>query len=159
MVYIAVRSKTNILMRIQIVVNQVLCPPIIRLYRCFLFFFLCVMFSYYHVLIVVNFFKGCLHCFLVSSCLYSWLSLSRPRLSRINSYLEVKILPLLKHENLTTGKKYCGKEEKQFLLFSHYFQYISNFKSPITYIFVKCGCSIYFVLNSANMICRGTDIS
>ena len=40
---------------------------------------------------------------------YSWLSLSRPRLSRITAYLEVKILSLLKHENLTTGKKYCGK--------------------------------------------------
>ena len=31
---------------------------------------------------------------------YSW-----PRLSRITAYLEVKILSLLKHENLTTGKK------------------------------------------------------
>ena len=36
---------------------------------------------------------------------YSWLSLSRPRLSRITAYLEVKILSLLKHENLTTEKK------------------------------------------------------
>ena len=74
---------------------------------------------------------------------YSWLSLSRPRLSRITAYLEVKILSRLKHENLTTGKKYCGKEEK-LLSFPQYFQYISNFKSPITYIFVKCGCSNYF---------------
>ena len=24
---------------------------------------------------------------------------------------------------------------------------------------MKCGCSIYFILNSANLICRGTDIS
>ena len=32
-------------------------------------------------------------------------------------------------------------------------------KSPITYIFVKCGCSNYCFLNSANLICRGTDIS
>ena len=40
-----------------------------------------------------------------------------------------EILSLPKHENLTTGKKYCGK----------YFPYISTFKSPITYIFVKCG--------------------
>ena len=24
---------------------------------------------------------------------------------------------------------------------------------------VKCGCSNYFFLNSANLICRGTDIS
>ena len=32
-------------------------------------------------------------------------SLSRPRLSRITAYLEVKSLSLPKHENLTTGKK------------------------------------------------------
>ena len=36
---------------------------------------------------------------------------------------------------------------------------MSNFKSPITYTFVKCGCSIYFFLKSANLICRSTDIS
>ena len=69
---------------------------------------------------------------------YSWLSLSRPRLSRITAYLEVKIWSLPKHENLTTCKKYCGKEEKlllrsNFSSFSQYFQYISNFKSPITH--------------------------
>ena len=51
--------------------------------------------------------------------------------------------------------KYCGKEEKlllryNFSSFPQYFQYIS---------FVKCGCSINFFLNSANLICRGTDIS
>ena len=96
--------------------------------------------------------------------LYSWLSLSRTRLSRITAYLEVKILSLLKHENLTTGKKYCGKEEKlllrsNFSSFPQYFQYISDSKSPVTHIFVKCGCSNYFFLNSANLICRGTDIS
>ena len=43
--------------------------------------------------------------------------------------------------------------------FPQYFQYISNFKSPITYIFVQCGCSNYVFLNSANLTCRGTDIS
>ena len=26
------------------------------------------------------------------------------------------------------------------------------------YSFVKCGCSVYFFLNSANLICRGKDI-
>ena len=36
---------------------------------------------------------------------------------------------------------------------------ISNFMSEITYTFVKCGCSIYFLLNSAILICRGTDMS
>ena len=51
---------------------------------------------------------------------YSWLSLSRPRLSRITAYLEVKIWSLPKHENLTTCKKYCGKEEK-LLLFQNIF--------------------------------------
>ena len=95
---------------------------------------------------------------------YSWLSLARPRLSRITAYLEVKIWSLSKHENLTTGKKYCGKEEKlllwsNFSSFPQYFQYSSNFKSPVTYIFVKCGCLNYFFLNFATLICRGTDIS
>ena len=68
---------------------------------------------------------------------YSWLSLSRTRLSRITAYLEVKIWSLPKHENLTkkqkkkkTKKKYCGKEEKlllrsNFSSFPQYFQYIS----------------------------------
>ena len=37
---------------------------------------------------------------------YSQLSLSRPRLSRITAYLEVKIWFLFKHENLT---KYVEK--------------------------------------------------
>ena len=45
-----------------------------------------------------------------------------------------------------------------FLLFSTIFS-IYLYKSPVTYIFVKCGCSNYFFLNSANLICRGTDIS
>ena len=89
-------------------------------------------------------------------------SLSRSRLSRITAYLEVKIWCLPKHENLTTGKKYCGKEEKlllgsNFSSFPQYFQYISTL-SPITYVFVKCGCANYFFLNSANLICGGTDI-
>ena len=58
----------------------------------------------------------------------------------------MKILSLPKHQNLTTSKKYCGKEEKllNFSSFPQYFKYISNFKSPITCIFVKCGCSNYF---------------
>ena len=80
----------------------------------------------------------------ISTDLYSWLSLSRPRLSRITAYLEVKIRSLPIHENLTTDGKYCRKEEKlllrsNFSSFPQYFQYISNFKSPFTYQFVKCG--------------------
>ena len=75
----------------------------------------------------------------------------------------MKIWSLPKHENLTTGKKYRGKEEKlllrsNFSSFPQYFQYIS-FKSPITHIFVKCGCLNNFFLSSANLICRGMDIS
>ena len=67
---------------------------------------------------------------------FSWLSLSRTRLSRITAYLEVKIWSLPKHENLTTGKKYCRKEEKlllrsNFSSFPQYFQYISGVKLHI----------------------------
>ena len=96
--------------------------------------------------------------------IYSWLSLSRTRLSRITAYLEVKILSLPKHENLTTSKKYCGEEEKlllrsNFSSFPQYFRYVSNVKSPNIYKFVKCGCSNYFFLNFENLICWGTDIS
>ena len=59
---------------------------------------------------------------------------------------------------------YCGKEEKlllrsNFSSFPQYFQYISNFRSQITYSYMKCGCSIYFVFNFANLTCRCTDIS
>ena len=103
---------------------------------------------------------------------YSWLSLSRTRLSRIAAYLEVKIWSLPKHENLITGNKILWKRGERsnfssfpqyfrsnFSSFPQYFQHISNFKSPITYTFVKCGCSIYFFLKSANLICRSTDIS
>ena len=72
---------------------------------------------------------------------YSWLSLSRPRLSRITAYLEVKIWSLPKHENLTTGKKYCGKEEKlllrsNFSSFPQCFHYISNFKNLLLHIYL-----------------------
>ena len=84
---------------------------------------------------------------------YTGLSLSRPRLSGITAYFEVEIWSLPKGENLTTGKKILWKR-----YFPQYFQYISNFNRPITHIFVKCGCSNYFFLNSANLICRGTDI-
>ena len=57
---------------------------------------------------------------------YSWLSLSRPRLSRITAYLEVKIWSLLKNENLITGNKILWKRgeiapKEQFLLFSTIF--------------------------------------
>ena len=93
------------------------------------------------------------------------LSIVRLRLSRINAYLEVKIWSLFKEENLTLGNKILwerGEIAPNFSVFPQYFQYISNFWSQITYSFVKCGRSIYsnyFFLSSANLICRGTDIS
>ena len=79
--------------------------------------------------------------------IYSPLSLSRPRLFRITAYLEVKIWSLFKHENLTTGNKILckrGEIAPNFSSFPQYFKYISDFRSQITYSFVKCGCSIYF---------------
>ena len=45
----------------------------------------------------------------VISLAKSWLSLSRPRLSRITAYLEGKIWSPPKHENLTTGKNIVKK--------------------------------------------------
>ena len=38
-------------------------------------------------------------------------------------------------------------------------KYISNFQSQFTYSFVKCGCSVYFCLNSANLIRGDMGIS
>ena len=79
-------------------------------------------------------------------------SLSQPRLSQIKNW------SLPKHENLTTSNKILWKRG-EISSFPQYFQYISNFKRPITYTFVKCGCSIKFFFNSAMLICRGTNIS
>ena len=50
------------------------------------------------------------------------------------------------------------EKKRNFSSFPQYFRYISNFRSQISYTFVKCGCSKYFFLNSATLICRGTDI-
>ena len=57
---------------------------------------------------------------------YSRLSLSRPRLSRITAYLEVKIWSLFHHRDLPTGNKILWKRGEiapleQFLLFSTIF--------------------------------------
>ena len=62
------------------------------------------------------------------------LAISTPLISNNRLSRSENLVPA-KHENLTTGKHYCGKDIKD----PQYFQYISNFKSPITYIFVKCG--------------------
>ena len=74
---------------------------------------------------------------------YSRTSLSRTRSFRITAYLEVKIWSLFLHETMTTGKKIMWKRGEIAPYFFLYI-YISNFRSQITYSFVKCGCSIYF---------------
>ena len=95
---------------------------------------------------------------------YSRTSLSRLRLSRITAYLEAKIWSLIKHKNLTTGNKILWKRGEiapieQFLLFCTIFSICPYLRSQIKYSFMKCGCSDYIGLNSANLLCRGTDIS
>ena len=77
---------------------------------------------------------------------HSRLLLSRLCLSRITAYLEVKIWSLFKQGNLITSNKYIVEKRRNFSSFPKYFQYISNFRSQVTYFFVKCGCSIYFFL-------------
>ena len=71
--------------------------------------------------------------------------ISNNRLSRSENLVPAKTWKSNK------SKKYCGKEEKLLLrsnisFFSQYFRCtrISNIKSPITYKFVKCGCSNNF---------------
>ena len=50
--------------------------------------------------------------------------------------------------------------KEQFLLFSTLFYiYISNFRSQITYSFVKCVVQFIVFLTLSTLICRGTDIS
>ena len=88
---------------------------------------------------------------------YSWLSLSRLRLSRITAYFEEKIWSSFSRINLTSGNKIRRSKVSPF---PQYFQIIIfNLRGQITYLFVKFGCSICIFLNSANLICRNTDIS
>ena len=96
------------------------------------------------------------HIFVIMNCIrikgeiatllnYSRLSLSRPRLSRITVYLEVKTWSLFQHGNLITCNKILWKRGEIAPLFRSIFNNrISNFRSQITYSFVKCGCTIYF---------------
>ena len=96
---------------------------------------------------------------------YSRLSLSRPRLPRITTYLEVKIWSLFLQGNLTTGIKILWKRgviapQEQFLLFSTIFSiYIltSGVKLHIHLLNVVVRFIVF--VNSANLICRRTDIS
>ena len=83
--------------------------------------------------------------------------------SQITAYLEVKLWSLFKQENLITGNKILWKRgemlRSNFSSFPQYFQYSSYFKSQITYSFVKCGYSIYFFLNSTNLISQSISKS
>ena len=97
---------------------------------------------------------------------YSWFSLSRPLLSQISAYLEVKIWSLLKHENLITGNKIFWKRgeiapKEQFLLFSTIFSiYLtSRVRVKLHIYLLNVVNRISFFLISANLICRSTDIS
>ena len=99
-----------------------------------------------------------------SIIIYSTSLISNNHLTRVTACLEVKIWSLFLHGNLTTGNKILWKrgeiapKEQVFLFSTVFFQYISNFGKQITCSFVKCGCSIYFILNSANLICQDTNI-
>ena len=87
----------------------------------------------------------------LSLYVYSQPSLSRPHLSRITAYIEVKFWSLFLLGNLRTGNKILWKRgEINFSSFPHYIIYISNFRSQITYSFVKCGCLIYCFPHSLN---------
>ena len=83
--------------------------------------------NYFRIILRYSIFLNNASCRLQWIKRYSWLSLSRPRLSRITAYLEVKIWSLPIHENLTTDGKYCRKEEKLLLRsnFSSFPQYFS----------------------------------
>ena len=71
-----------------------------------------------------------LFCF-ITVFVYTVDSLSRPRKSQMTAYLEVKTCSLPKLEHLTTGKKYCGKEEK-LLLRSNFSSFPQYFNIPLT---------------------------
>ena len=97
--------------------------------------------------------------------MYSRLSLSRLRLSRITAYLEEKIWSVFKHRNLISDSKIlCVRgeitPEEQFLPSPTIFSiHISIYGSLITYSFVEFGCAICIFLNPENLICQSTDIS
>ena len=85
--------------------------------------------------------------------------------SRMTAYLEEKIWYLFERRNLTKGNKILWirgelAPEEQFHPFPTIFSiYISNYRSLMSYSFVKFGCAICIFLNSENQMCRNTDIS
>ena len=109
-------------------------------------------------------------CFVITFCfVYSVFFFSRKKLylahtadyrylyfARITAYIEEIIPSLFKHGNLSTGNKIlCKRGEAISPLFQNIFIISLD---QITNSFGNCGCSIYFCLNSANLLCRGTDI-
>ena len=63
----------------------------------------------------------------------------------INRYLSAtESWSLPKHENLTTCKKEILWKRGEIVPLFHNIFYISNLKSPVTHVFVKCGYSNYF---------------
>ena len=75
----------------------------------------------------------------------------------------MKIFSLPKHENLTTSKKYCGKEEKLLgaisPLFHIFFDISLTPRVQLNIHLLNMVVRIIFFLKSENLICRGTDIS
>ena len=92
---------------------------------------------------------------------YSWLSLSRPRLSRITAYLEVKIWSLPKDENLTIDNKILWKRRNCSKgAISPLFHDIFNI-SRISRVQLRIhllNVVVRFIFSSI-LICRCTDIS
>ena len=85
--------------------------------------------------------------------------ISNNRLSRSE-----KSGPCFNTEIYQQAIKYCGKEEKlllrsNFSSFPQYFQNVSNLGVRLHIHSVKGGCSINCFPESANLICRSTDIS
>ena len=83
---------------------------------------------------------------------------TRSSLSRITAYLEVKIWSLFKNENLTTGNKILWKRGAISPLFHNIFN-ISLSQGVKLRIICEMWLFDLSILNSANLICRCTDIS
>ena len=90
---------------------------------------------------------------------FSRLSVSQHLLPRIPLISKSTSGPCLNMKIYQQCNKILWKRGSNFSSIPQYFQYISDFRSQITYSFVKCGCSIYIFLSSTNFICRGTGTS
>ena len=79
------------------------------------------------------------------------------KLSRITTYLEVKIRCLLKHGNLTTGYKILWKKGAISYLFHNIFNISVTLRVKFHINMINVAVRFIFPLISANLICRGTD--